>query len=104
MGPSKSATKVEREWMTRIADLGCVACRQDGIEDTPANVHHICQGMRRLGHLFTIPLCPEHHKSDGRHVPSIHNQRRTFVQRYGTELELLAGLQVELGIYDKVIT
>jgi PHP family Zn ribbon phosphoesterase len=103
MGPSKSATKVEREWMTRIADLGCVACRQDGIE-SPASVHHIVQGNRRLGHLHTIPLCPLHHQGDGRQVPSVHFTKRTFVQRYGTELELLAGLQVELGVYDKVIT
>lgn len=103
MGPSKTATKMEREWMARVAELGCVACKQDRHE-TPCCVHHIIDGNRRLGHLFTIGLCPEHHKSDGRHVPSIHNQRRTFVQRYGTELELLAGLQVELGVYSKVIT
>lgn len=102
MGPSKPATKTEREWMQRIADLGCIACRKDGTPDTPACVHHIISGSRRLGHLFTIPLCPEHHKSDGRHVPSIHNQRRTFAAKYGTELELLAELQIELGVYDKV--
>lgn len=103
MGPSKSATKMEREWMSRIADLGCVACRQDGIE-SPASVHHIVQGNRRLGHLFTLPLCPLHHQGDGRQVPSVHFTKRTFVARYGSELELLAGLQVALGIYDKVIT
>jgi hypothetical protein len=87
--------------MSRIADTGCIACRKDG-HDTPASVHHIVQGNRRLGHLFTIGLCPEHHKSDGRIVPSIHNQRRQFVHRYGSELELLAELQVALGVYDKV--
>jgi hypothetical protein len=103
MGPSRTPSKVERDWMARVADHGCVACEQDGHE-TPCCVHHICQGMRRLGHLFTIGLCPEHHKSDGQHVPSVHNQKRQFVQRYGSELELLAGLQVRLGTYDKVIT
>jgi hypothetical protein len=103
MGPSKPATKIEREWMARASEHGCVACAKDGHE-TPCCVHHIVQGNRRLGHLFTIGLCPEHHKSDGRHVPSVHNQKRTFVQRYGSELELLAELQVTLGIYDKVAT
>ena len=103
MGPSKTPTRQEREWMRRIADLGCIACRQDG-HSSPASVHHIVQGNRRLGHLFTLPLCPEHHQGDGRQVPSVHGAKRTFVQRYGSELELLAGLQVELGLYDKVIT
>jgi hypothetical protein len=103
MGPSKPPTKLEREWMSRIADLGCVACRQDGIE-SPASVHHIVQGNRRLGHLHTILLCPLHHQGDGRQVPSVHFTKRRFVQRYGTELELLAELQVALGIYNKVIT
>jgi hypothetical protein len=101
MGPSKPPTKAESEWMARIADLGCIACRKDG-NSSPASVHHIVQGNRRLGHLFTLPLCYPHHQGDGREVPSIHFTKRTFVQRYGTELELLAGLQCELGIYDKV--
>jgi hypothetical protein len=101
MGPSKPPTKTEREWMARAADLGCVACRKDG-HQTPASIHHIVQGNRRLGHLFTLPLCPSHHQGDGRQVPSVHFTKRTFVQRYGSELELLAELQIELGIYDKV--
>lgn len=101
MGPSKPPTKTEREWMARIADMGCIACRKDGIS-SPASVHHIVQGNRRLGHLFTLPLCYLHHQGDGREVPSVHFSKRTFVQRYGTELELLAELQTELGIYDKV--
>ena len=103
MGPSKTPTKAEREWMSRIAELGCVACKQDG-HQSPASVHHIVQGNRRMGHLFTLPLCYPHHQGDGREVPSVHNQKRTFVQRYGSELELLAELQVTLGIYDKGAT
>lgn len=101
MGPSKPPTKPEREWMTRIADMGCIACRKDGIS-SQASVHHIVQGNRRLGHLFTLPLCPPHHQGDGRAVPSVHFTKRTFVARYGSELELLAELQVELGVYDRV--
>lgn len=103
MGPSRTPNKLEREWMNRIADLGCVACKQDGIE-SPASVHHIIQGNRRLGHLYSIGLCYPHHQGDGRQVPSVHFTKRTFVQRYGSELELLAGLQVQLGVFDKVIT
>jgi Recombination enhancement, RecA-dependent nuclease len=101
MGPSKAPTKAEREWMARARDYGCLACLQDG-HQSPASIHHLVQGNRRLGHLFSIPLCEPHHKGDGRVVPSVHFQKRTFVARYGAELELLAGLQVALGVYDRV--
>jgi Recombination enhancement, RecA-dependent nuclease len=90
--------------MDRLQSLGCVACEIDGISDTPGEIHHIVQGQRRLGHLHTLILCPAHHRGDGRQVPSVHFTKRQFVQRYGSELELLAGLQVALGIYSKVIT
>lgn len=101
MGPSKTPTKVEAEWMQSIAELGCIACRKDGYS-SPASVHHIISGGRRMGHLFTLPLCFLHHQGDGRQVPSVHFTKRTFVARYGSELELLAGLQCELGVYDEV--
>jgi Recombination enhancement, RecA-dependent nuclease len=103
MGPSRTPTKLEREWMARVSEHGCVACHQDGTE-SPASVHHIVHGNRRLGHLFTIGLCYLHHQGDGRQVPSVHGTKRQFVQRYGSEMELLAGLQVRFGTYDKVIT
>lgn len=90
MGPSKTPTKLEREWMARISDLGCYACRCDGIQ-SPASVHHIVQGYRRLGHLFTIPLCYEHHQGKS----GVHMAKRSFTQRYGLELDILAELQKE---------
>ncbi len=101
MGPSKPPTRVEQDWLDRLCNLSCIACRKDGIS-SPASVHHIVQGNRRLGHLFTLPLCYPHHQGDGRQVPSVHFSKRSFVARYGAELDLLAELQVELGIYDKV--
>ncbi len=101
MGPSKTPTKIEREWMAAAADHGCVACLQDG-HQTPASIHHIVQGNRRLGHLFTLPLCYLHHQGDGSEVPSVHFAKRAFVARYGSELELLAMLKVKLGVYDEV--
>ena len=96
MGPSKAPTKAEREWMDWIASLGCIACRKDGIPDSPASVHHIVQWNRRLGHMFTLPLCYQHHQGGGiGGVPSVHQAKRTFARRYGTELELLAELRAE---------
>ena len=84
-------TKSEGEWMDAICQLGCIACREMGISGTPAEVHHLLKGARRIGHLFTIPLCTQHHRG-GRNdaeIVSRHPWRRAFESRYGTELELL---------------
>lgn len=86
--------------MRRVVEYGCIACRKDGHFFEPAQVHHITSGFRRMGHLFTIPLCPGHHTGTDR--PSVHGAKRTFEQQYGTQLELLAELQVALGVYDEV--
>ena len=101
MGPSRTPNKIEREWMAAAAESGCAACLQDGSE-SPASIHHIVEGNRRIGHLFSLPLCYLHHQGDGRQVPSVHFTKRTFVARYGSELKMLAALQVRLGVYDKV--
>lgn len=46
--------KAEREWMDFIARQGCSICR------SPAEVHHITKGGRRIDHLHSIPLCMMH--------------------------------------------
>lgn len=53
------------------------------------------RGNRRIGHLSTLPLCAGHHR-DGAGRPGLiarHPWRARFEDRYGTEAELLAGLQ-----------
>ncbi len=97
--PGKGApNKAEREWMDAIVRYGCVACRMDGLGFRPAAVHHILRGGRRLGHLFTLPLCdPGHHQGRGRDFPSRHPWKAAFEAKYGTEAELLARLRAELG-------
>jgi hypothetical protein len=106
MGPSKTPTKLEREWMSRIVEHGCIACDLDKGPPRPAAVHHICKGFRRLGHLFTLPLCDPGHHKNGKSLGlvGLHDAKRTFEAKYGTEMELLANLQVKLGVYDKVTT
>lgn len=101
MGPTKAANAVEREWFALIADVPCRACAKDG-EWSAAEVHHITSAGRRMGHLFTLRLCPTHHRGDGKKVPSVHGSKRTFERVYGTQMQLLAELQVAVGRYDKV--
>ena len=83
--------KHERAWMDAITRLGCIACRVDGRGHSPAVVHHIIKHGRRVGHLFTIPLCPNHHNSGRRDEDCIsrHPWHRAFEKRYGSELLLL---------------
>jgi hypothetical protein len=76
--------------MARIADLGCIACRKEG-NYRPAAVHHIVQGGRRLGHMFTLPLCdPGHHQNGAQFgMVSVHPFKARFEAMYGAQIELL---------------
>lgn len=86
-------TKSERNHMNRVAELGCLACRQLGYHDTPAELHHPRSGAgmsQRASSLDVIGLCPAHHR--GTHhplTPSIHLDRRAFEAAFGTEAALL---------------
>jgi hypothetical protein len=57
------ATKQQKEY-DRLARLGCILCRQNGIEttDTPTEIHHVRRfgGKRDLAP--AIPLCAYHHR------------------------------------------
>ena len=102
--PGKRApTALEKRWMDAIVAHGCVACLLDGVWPRPACVHHILRGGVRMGHLFTLPLCPGHHQ-DGTGAPGLiarHPYKARFEQRYGSEFDLLARLKRELGVFDE---
>lgn len=100
MGPGHAApTIAEKAWIRAIVDFGCCACFIDGHQGTPALVHHIVEGNRRLGHRFTLPLCPGHHQPDSRSGKiSLHpGVNKRFTALYGTERGLLARLERRLG-------
>ena len=84
----------ERQHLGRIAALGCIACNHLGYSDTPAEIHHIRDGVgkgQRASHFEAIPLCPAHHRgTEGLKVPSIHGSKNNFIKRFGTERQLLA--------------
>jgi hypothetical protein len=89
----------EQAWMDRARAFGCVVCfLQTGLR-TPAAIHHILSGGRRMGHLYTLPLCdPGHHQaSQTPEKISRHPHKARFEAAYGTELELLACLKVLLS-------
>jgi hypothetical protein len=78
--------------MDGITQLGCIVCILTGRGPTPAEVHHMLRGGRRMGHLFTIPLCVPHHRGgrDDEEITSRDQCQRRFEKRYGSEDYLLA--------------
>jgi len=95
----RTPTAEERRWMDAIVAYGCVACRMDGNGVVAPCVHHILSGGRRMGHLWTLPLCPGHHQ-DGTGAPGMvarHPYKARFEQKYGTEYSLLIGLRAVIG-------
>ena len=92
----KHKTKAEKQHLSKVASLGCMACRVIGYEDTPAELHHIRSGVgmgQRSDNYHAIPLCAQHH----RHGPNaIHQSKVNFERDFGTELELLEMVNNEL--------
>jgi hypothetical protein len=95
-------TAIEAKWMASIVEYGCIACRLNGHLPRPTAVHHIVEGGRRLGHLFTVPLCDPGHHQHGAELGLIsrHPYKARFEAKYGAEFELLAKLKTELGVFD----
>lgn len=78
--------------MNAITRLGCIVCVLQGKGRSPAVPHHILQGGKRMGHLFTIPLCdPGHHQYPQKGSGKIarHPTKAQFEAAYGTEWALL---------------
>ena len=95
----RTQTVEEQRWIEAIVAHGCIACWLDGVPSVPSCVHHILRGSMRLGHLFSLPLCPGHHQ-DGTGAPGMiarHPHKSRFEKKYGSELTLLNGLQRKLG-------
>ncbi len=82
--------------------LGCVVSRLIDVGRwEPAEIHHLVEGRKRLGHQFTIPLSPWFHRGipssfDVRPSqatkalgPSLALNKRAFVDRFGRERQLL---------------
>jgi len=94
----KPATKADKEYMARVAALGCLICR-DFYEyfDVPAAIHHVAGKTRPGAHRLVLPLCGIHHQGgddgdDSGHV-SRHPYKKRFEQKYDTETNLLKRVQ-----------
>ena len=93
----KPPTKAESEWMSAIQATGCIVCRENGFPGTPACIHHELIGGKRRGHFYTLPLCPYHHTECQIFGGALHNGKKTFLAKYGSEEELREKVRIILG-------
>lgn len=94
-------SKAGHDHMIRVRALGCIVCRNQGKRNSPASAHHINSHTMggKASDFDTIPLCPFHHQH-GPFGEAVHNGKRTFEARHGTEQELLEQTKgfLELGV------
>ena len=98
----KSKTKAERDFMNKVAEIGCIVCYlETGVEGTPACLHHLREGMgmgMKNDNYHVIPLCEGHHQwGDGTPAQhgkwGYHKNKTEFEKRYGTAQSLFDKLQ-----------
>lgn len=91
-------TKDDKNWLSDVAALGCVVCRNLGYGESPAEIHHVRTGQgtaQRASNKKTLPLCTPHHRTGGYGV-AIHAGQKKWEENYGTETELLEQTQREV--------
>ncbi len=95
-------TKEEKEFLSKVAQLGCVVCRNLGFGDSPAEIHHIRHGMgtaMRNDHFHILPLCPEHHRN-GKCGVAFHSGQAQWEKKYGSEMTLYQQVLEEIKVLE----
>jgi hypothetical protein len=57
--------KAEKDLYARLARIGCILCRCNGIreiEDSPTEMHHVRRFGGKRSNSPVIPLCAYHHR------------------------------------------
>ncbi|WP_257572831.1 Ref family protein [Janthinobacterium sp. UMAB-56] len=89
----RAVTTAEKLLWTRLAALGCVACKKDGKFNTHVSIHHV-DGRTKPGcHQLVLPLCSGHHQDgtgEDKTMVAVHPWKTRFEARYGTQVELMA--------------
>ena len=92
-------TVAEKDYLNRLAALGCIVCRNEGLYGVAAEIHHIRDGQgmgQRASHYDTLPLCPKHHRTGGYGV-AFHAGQKDWEAKYGTERDLMTQAQALLA-------
>ncbi|MHB8915788.1 MAG: Ref family recombination enhancement nuclease [Thiobacillus sp.] len=72
-------------WSQLVSEVGCIACRVNGIFNTHVSIHHIDGRTKPGAHDNVLPLCHAHHQGGCEADPSIHPWKKRFEDRYGSQ-------------------
>jgi len=87
----KSATKLEKAHLTRIAEMGCLVC------GGPAGIHHLLS-KRPRNHRWAIPLCPRHHLQQfGEEALHYDGNEKRWFKKHGINAEEWAEREWEIS-------
>jgi hypothetical protein len=84
-------TAAEKQHLGRVAELGCYLCQQLGYGATPAQVHHLREGVgmgQKQDAWLTVPLCDAHHANSS--PDGIHGQRKVWRLKSLDEMDALS--------------
>ena len=83
-------TEIKKLW-SKIAAVGCIACRKDGVFNDFVSIHHIDGRTKPGAHMNVLPLCAGHHQDgtgNDKSMIAIHPWIARFESRYGSQNEL----------------
>lgn len=90
--------KAEREHYAKVAQLPCKACKNLGLGETPAEIHHErTVGRKKAPYHRVMPLCPTHHRTGGKGVAFHETGRDEWESKYGTQEDMINETNTELG-------
>lgn len=93
----------EQQHLDKVAQLGCVVCRNMKFGKSPAECHHIRDGQgsgQRASDYETIPLCSPHHRTGGPGIAFHATGREEWERMYGMERKLLNQVRQELALLE----
>ncbi|EHK5438652.1 hypothetical protein I8Y03_001900 [Aeromonas hydrophila] len=92
-----SKTKADKQHLSDVASLGCVACRNAGLGPSLAEIHHVRSGAgmaQRAAHTQVLPLCPRHHRAC--YPTGFHAAPMSWQVEHGSEKALLDQVALEV--------
>lgn len=93
----RTRTAEEVKLHDRVAALGCICCRIDGIFNPVVSIHHADGRTKPFAHHDVLPLCGPHHQKLVPDVLAIHGDKRRWQARYGNQYDLIQMAMDELG-------
>lgn len=95
--------------MREIPYRGCLPCQLQGFHYRLATVQHVVEGKKRLGHSWTYGACEWHHlgippdgyddyKAERILGPSLAWDKKKYIDRYGSERQLVELQDVVLAL------